>query len=132
MGLSCSIEIINSFIGIFFAILFIQSGLDKIFNWKSELAFTKEHFSKTFLKPLVPLLFFKLTVLELLSGLLSAAGLVALWQHNYTVPLFGDFFCAGTIVCLFFGQRIAKDYGGAQALVAYFIVSLLGMFSLSY
>ena len=32
---------------LFFTILFLQSGLDKIFNWNTELNWIKEHFSKT-------------------------------------------------------------------------------------
>ncbi|NNM94901.1 MAG: DoxX family protein [Bacteroidia bacterium] len=120
-------KIIESFIAAFFTILFIQSGLDKVINWKDELAFNKEHFSKTFLKPFVPLLLGILTVLELSSGLLSATGVVSLWMGSGILYCYACCLCAVTLLCLFFGQRIAKDYGGAQALVAYFIVALLGI-----
>lgn len=120
--------IVLLFTGAFFSILFIQSSLDKMFNWKSELEFNKEHFSKTFLKPTVPLMFTVLTLMEFSSGVLSAVGLFAMWQTGETtIPLYAACLCATTFLCLFFGQRIAKDYAGAQSLVSYFIVSLIAV-----
>lgn len=117
------------FTGIFFGILFIQSALDKVFNWKKELAFNKEHFSKTFLKALTPLMFVTLTVMELASGLLSAAGLFMLYRTGETtIPFCASCSCATTFLCLFFGQRVAKDYAGAQSLAGYFIVALIGVY----
>jgi hypothetical protein len=38
--------------------------------------------------------------------------------------------CAVTaITMLFFGQRVAKDYGGAAALVPYFLMAVGGLWS---
>ena len=37
-------------------ILFIQSGLDKVFDWKGNLEWLNGHFSKTFLGGFVPVL----------------------------------------------------------------------------
>jgi len=117
------------FIGVFFSILFIQSSLDKIFDWKSELEFNKEHFSKTFLKPTVPLMLVVLTTMELCSGLLSVAGVfMVLKAGEISISFYANLLCATTFLALFFGQRIAKDYGGAQSLVSYFIVSLIGIY----
>jgi putative oxidoreductase len=123
-------KVIILFIGAFFSILFIQSGLDKVFNWKSELAFNKEHFSKTFLKPTVPLMFTMLTMLELSSGLISLVGLIIYLLnrgHDGLISFIANCMCTVTLLCLFLGQRIAKDYAGAQSLVSYFIVALLGV-----
>ena len=117
------------FSGAFFSILFIQSSLDKVFNWKSELQFNKEHFSKTFLKPTVPLMFAVLTLMELSSGVLSATSVIMLLYRGTTIlSFFANCLCASTFLCLFFGQRIAKDYAGAQSLVSYFIVSLIAIY----
>ena len=117
------------FTGLFFSILFIQSSLDKMLNWKSELEFNKEHFSKTFLKPTVPMMFAVLTLMEFSSGILSAVGLVMLWKTGgATIPFCASCLCATTFLCLFFGQRISKDYAGAQSLVSYFIVSLIAVY----
>jgi hypothetical protein len=117
------------FIGALFSILFIQSSLDKIFNWKSELEFNKQHFSKTFLKPTVPLMLGVLTCMELSSGLLSAAGVCfVLKAGGISISFYANLLCATTFIVLFLGQRIAKDYGGAQSLISYFIVSLIGIY----
>ncbi len=35
------------------SILFIQSGLDKVFDWKGNLEWLTGHFSKTFLRGMV-------------------------------------------------------------------------------
>lgn len=117
------------FTGIFFAILFIQSGLDKMLNWKSELNFNRTHFSKTFLSPFALLMLLMLTFIELISGLLSAIGLFALLKSGETiVSFYASCLCTTTFIFLFLGQRIAKDYAGAQSLVSYFIVSLIGVY----
>jgi len=31
------------------------------------------------------------------------------------------------LLCLFFGQRLAKDYGGAVVIASYYAVALLGV-----
>jgi hypothetical protein len=107
----------------------MQSSLDKMFNWKSELEFNKQHFAKTFLRPAVPVMFAVLTLMEFSSGILSAHGIVMLLHLGETIGAFyGNCLCATTFLCLFFGQRIAKDYAGAQSLVSYFIVLLIGVY----
>jgi diacylglycerol kinase len=35
------------------------------------------------------------------------------------------------LIMLFFGQRVAKDYGGAAILVPYFILTMVGLFVLA-
>jgi len=115
--------------GVFFSILFLQSSLDKVFNWKSELEFNEQHFSKTFFSPCTPLLFAILILMELSSGLLSLAGIVMLSRIGGSdIPFYASCMCAGTFLCLFLGQRVAKDYAGAQSLVSYFIVSLIAVY----
>ena len=58
------------------AILFIQSGLDKVFDWKGNLGFLTEHFSKTFVASMVPMMLATITVMELATGFLAAAGII--------------------------------------------------------
>ena len=53
---------------LFFIILFLQSGLDKIFNWNTELNWIKEHFSKTIFRSQVPVLLFTLP-LEIITAI---------------------------------------------------------------
>jgi hypothetical protein len=123
------IWIIAVFTGVFFSILFIQSALDKIFNWKSELEFNTQHFSKTFLKPTVPLMLAALTIMELTSGLLSAAGVCMIFVNRHSaVPFCASCLSTITFIMLFFGQRVSKDYAGAQSLVSYFILAVFSVY----
>lgn len=108
------------------AILFIQSGLDKVFDWKGNLEWLTGHFSKTFMAPMVPLLLATITVMELGSGLLAAAGIIYFLAAGSTVLIFYAAVLASlSVLALFFGQRVAKDYPGAAVLVPYFILLLI-------
>ncbi len=110
---------------LFLAILFLQSGLDKVSNFKGNLSWLEGHFSKTFLKGLVPFLLTTLTVAEVLAGVLSLLGAAQIFIFNQkTFALYGAELSALSIVMLFFGQRIAQDYAGAASLVPYFLVSI--------
>lgn len=111
---------------LFVAILFIQSGLDKVFDWKGNLEWLTGHFSKTFLKRFVWIMLAKLTVLELATGIMSAFGIVYFLITGSTIVIFyATILGALTIIGLFFGQRLAKDYPGAAVLVPYFILLLI-------
>jgi hypothetical protein len=108
------------------AILFIQSGLDKVIDWKGNIGWLTGHFSKTFLAGMVPMMVATITVLELATGLLSAAGIVYFLATGSTIVIFfAALIGALSIVALFFGQRVAKDYPGAAVLVPYFILLLI-------
>jgi hypothetical protein len=111
------------FAALFVAILFIQSGLDKVFDWKGNVEWLTGHFSKTFLAPFTRIMVAKITVLELLTGFAAAAGIVYFFATGSTVVIFyAAILGAATITGLFFGQRVAKDYAGAAVLVPYFIL----------
>lgn len=111
------------------AILFIQSGLDKVLDWKGNLDWLTGHFSKTFVRGKVPLMLVTITILELLSGALSAAGIAYFLVYGSTAIIFvAASLGALTIIALFFGQRIAKDYAGAAILVPYFILLVALMY----
>lgn len=113
----------------FLAILFLQSGLDKVVDWKGNLGWLTGHFAKSPLRGVVPVMLGVITLLELASGALSAAGLVALFVTGSPVLAFwGALVSAVSLVCLFFGQRMAKDYAGAGGLVPYFLLSLVALY----
>lgn len=114
---------------LFVAILFIQSGLDKAFDWKGNLGWLNGHFSKTFLAPTVPMLLATITAMEVVTGFLALAGIVYFLVTGSTVLMFwAGVLGALSITALFFGQRIAKDYAGAAVLVPYFILLLVLMY----
>ncbi len=108
------------------AILFIQSGLDKVFDWRGNLEWLTGHFSKTFLRGTVPMMLATVTLMELATGFLSAAGIVYFFATGSLGFVFYAFVLgAASIVALFFGQRVAKDYAGAAILIPYFILLIV-------
>lgn len=113
------------FAALFAAILFIQSGLDKVFDRKGNLEFLTGHFSKTFVAGMVPMMLAAITLMELATGLLSATGIVYfLLYGSLSVVFYSAILGAASLSALFFGQRIAKDYPGAAVLVPYFLLML--------
>ncbi|KOY85803.1 DoxX family protein [bacterium 336/3] len=121
-------HIVKLFLATFLAILFLQSGLDKIFDWKGNLSWLVGHFSKTFLNKQVPLLLATITLVELSAGALSIAGVFQIiFTLKSSLAYYGALASALSLVMLFFGQRIAKDYAGAATLVPYFILSIVAM-----
>lgn len=114
---------------LFVAILFIQSGLDKVYDWKGNLEWLSGHFSKTFLAPMVPAMVATITVTELATGFVSAAGIIYFFATGSLGAIFiGSVIGAASLTALFFGQRIAKDYPGAAVLVPYFLLMLVVMY----
>lgn len=125
--------IINLFSSAFFAILFLQSGIDKIIDRKNNLSWLKDHFSKTVFKNTVPFLLTLLTFFELMAGIFCFLGFFSILMYGYTLFSFiGILFSLISLTSLFFGQRLAKDYIGAADLAIYFIVAILAMFFLHY
>ena len=111
---------------LFTAILFIQSGLDKVFDWKGNLGWLTGHFEKTFVAGMVPIMLATITVMEVATGLLAAAGIVYfLVAGSLSLVFISGVLGALTLIALFFGQRIAKDYPGAAVLVPYFLLMLV-------
>ena len=116
------------FVCAFFAATFIQSGLDKIFDWKGNLDWLNGHFSKTFLKSQVPMMLGTVTLIEVAAGFGCLASIVVLLVKGpMEVPTGALSLVCLNLVMLLAGQRIAKDYAGAASLPGYFIVALFGL-----
>ncbi len=125
--------VIQVMVALFLGILFMESGTDKIFNWKGNLEFLRSHFDDTGLREMVPFLLGLVTLVELSAGLLSSLGVVQLiFYDENTYAFYGAAVSALALLMLFFGQRVAKDYKGAATLATYFILTLVGMFVLNY
>jgi hypothetical protein len=114
----------------FFAILFLQSGLDKIYDRKGNLEWLKGHFEKSALAGMVPALLTTITVMEMLSGVLSAASAILIFfvdMPGFPLPFYAMVASTVSLLMLFFGQRMAKDYGGAAGIVPYFLVTIIAL-----
>ena len=128
MNATYSMQILAS---AFLAILFLQSGLDKIFDRKGNLAWLTGHFAKSPLAGMVPLLLVVITILEIAAGALSAIGCVfVIFRDDATIAFYGALISAIAILALFFGQRMAKEYPGAGVLVPYFLLTLVAIYLL--
>src|SRR5882724_1995149 len=107
------------------AILFLQSGIDKIVDRRGNLEWLSGHFAKSPLAGIVPALLIWITILEVAAGALSAVGCVlVILLKDSTIAFYGAIISAAAITALFFGQRMAKDYAGAAVLVPYFLLTL--------
>ncbi len=117
----------------FLAILFLQSGIDKVVDRRGNLDFLKGHFAKSPLAGMVPLMVAAITILEFAAGALSGMGcaLIVL-TRNSTLAFYGALVAAVGITALFFGQRLAKDYAGAAVLVPYFLLTLSAIYLLAW
>ncbi|MFO7721426.1 MAG: DoxX family protein [Gillisia sp.] len=117
---------------IFILITFLQSGIDKITDWKGNTGWLKSHFSKTFLAGQVPLMVGTLLILEVVTGLLAIVGIIKLITDGELLfALYTCILAAITLLMLLFGQRVAKDYAGAFTICGYFIVVIFGVYILS-
>jgi hypothetical protein len=115
----------------FLAILFLQSGIDKIVDRQGNLQWLNGHFAKSPLAGIVPLMFGAVTIIELAAGVLSGIGFLALLiTHNPKIAFYGAIVSAVAVLCLFFGQRMAKEYAGAAVLVPYFLLTLAAIYLL--
>lgn len=116
----------------FLAILFLQSGIDKILDRRGNFEWLKGHFAKSPLARIVPLLLISITILEVVAGVLSAVGCaLVILSRDSTVAFYGAAISAVAVLALFFGQRMAKEYAGAAVLVPYFLLVLVAMYLLA-
>jgi hypothetical protein len=106
-------------------ILWLQSGFDKISDFKGNYEWIKGQFSKSPLKGITKLLLIKLTVLEVSTGLCGIVAIGEIWIYGTLYASFFTCFLSMISLCaLFFGQRLSKEYGGAASLMGYMIYTL--------
>ena len=119
-------------ISAFLAILFLQSGIDKLIDRRGNLEWLKGHFAKSPLAGMVPAMVTIMTIMEVAAGVLSAIGcLLIFFRRDSTLAFYGAVTAAFAILALFFGQRMAKDYPGAATLVPYFLLTLAAIYLLA-
>ena len=115
----------------FLAITFLQSALDKVFNWNGNLSWLKSHFEKSPLKGGVPALFLILTITELAAGVLSVLGIAELAGGSGTdLAFWGGVISCLALLMLLFGQRMAGDYDGARTIAIYLMPAIFLVFLL--
>lgn len=124
-------DITEIIILLFLAITFLQSGYDKIVDWKGNVGWLKSHFANTFFSDKVPFSLGIILILEIISGALAliATGML-LTSGSKEIALYAGIISCITLLFLLLGQRIAKDYDGARTIVIYFIPAVFLVFIL--
>jgi len=118
--------ILQVLVSAFLAVLFLQSGLDKVIDRKGNREYLNQHFARSPLASTVGPMFLVVTILEVSAGALSGVGcLLLILTRDSTVAFLGAVIAGINIVALFLGQRVAKDYAGAAALLAITAIYLL-------
>ena len=117
---------------LFLIVTFIQSGIDKLIDWKGNVSFIKEHFKNSPLKNSVPFLLAIILIIEIVAGVLMIVGVYQIYTSGtLEMALLGVELSAVTLIFLLIGQRLAKDYAGAMSLAVYFIIAVFGVFLLN-
>src|SRR4030095_5395484 len=94
-----AIYLMQIFSAAFLAILFLQSGLDKVVDRRGHLEWLKGPFAKSPLAGVVPAVVSALTILELAAGVLSGVGCVALIVlRDSTIAFYGAVISAVAII----------------------------------
>lgn len=113
----------------FVLITFLQSGLDKITDWKGNLSWLNEHFKNTLLAGMVPLALGLIVVLELVITLATCMAFYELWTNGSGFwGIWSLVLSAVTLLVLLLGQRMAKDYDGARTIVIYLMPVFFGLY----
>src|SRR5205085_10902785 len=88
------------------AVLFLQSGLDKVIDRKGNRAYLDEHFANSPLAGTVGPMFFVITILEVTAGALSGVGcILLLGTRDATIAFLGAAVAAANLIALFRGAR---------------------------
>src|SRR5439155_24626833 len=101
--LESATHLLQIFAAAFLAILFLQSGIDKVVDRRGNLEWLKGHFAKSPLEGMVPLMVTVITILEITAGTLSAVGCVLIISlRDPIVAFYGAVISALSILALFF------------------------------
>lgn len=116
---------------IFLVVTFLQSGIDKISDWKGNVLFITDHFKNSPLKNMVPLLLGILLVIEVLASFLMITGIYELSTSGLKeFAQLGVELSAISLIFMLIGQRLAKDYAGSMNLAIYFIINIIALYIL--
>ena len=107
-------------------VLFGQSALSKISDWKGTRAWISDYFSKSILAPSSGMLLLVLTAVECAAALASGVGVGAQLLDVRISALPAQALSLMALLCIFFGQRVVKDYVAAANTAIYLGLGLLG------
>ena len=113
---------------LFLIVTFLQSGIDKITDWKGNVSFITDHFKNSPLKNMVPMLVGTILAMEIIASLLMGFGIYEFISiGDKSIALLGAEISAISLIFMLVGQRLAKDYAGAMTLAVYFIINIFAL-----
>lgn len=117
---------------VFFIITYFISVLEKITAWKNTTNYYSNHFKKTILHKLVPILLIHIVILEIIAFVVLALGLYYLiTEASFLTAKIGLEISAIILIQFLAGQRLVKDYPGAMNITIYFILNIIGIYILT-
>jgi putative oxidoreductase len=123
------LKILQVMISLFAGVLFLQSGFDKIIDFKGNKAYIESVFAKTIFQGFAGILFVIILILEVLAGFFAFfGGIFYFFEGQADFAILGLELSLLSILCLFVGQRISKDYAGAASLTNYFLLLSFGLY----
>ncbi len=126
---SHSVEIL---ILLFFIITYFLSVIEKLSDWKGTVLYYSNHFKKTVLQKIIPLLLLNILIFEIVALTLLLIGLYFLVEESsFIIAKIGMEVSAITLLQFLIGQRLAKDYQGAMNITVYFILNIIGIYLLT-
>ena len=122
-------SLLKVFAGLLFSVLFLQSGFEKLIDFKGNRAWIASYFEKSPFRSISNLLFILLTITEIAAGLacLFGAGFYVFAQIAWLLQG-GIALSTLALLFVFTGQRIAKDYTSAANTIAYLGAAMLAWF----
>jgi len=117
---------------LFFIITYFLSVIEKIADRENTIAYYTNHFKKTILSKMIPLLLIQVIIFEIAALILLGVGLYFLITENsISIAKIGLEISALTLLQFLVGQRLAKDYPGAMNITIYFILNIIGIYLLT-
>lgn len=117
---------------IFFIATYFLSVIEKLADWKGTILYYTNHFEKTILHKMIPLLLLNVLIFEIIAVVLLVVGLFFLvTEDSLIVAKVGLEISAITLLQFLVGQRLAKDYPGAMNITVYFILNSFGIYLLT-
>ncbi|MBK7857302.1 MAG: DoxX family protein [Archangiaceae bacterium] len=121
-------ELAGLFASGFLAIFFLHSGLDHALDRKASVTRLKAAFEATPMRRTAGAWLTLLTLGEMFAGVVSAAGCLALlFSGGSGMAFAGAVLGSSTLLFLFFGLRLGRDYAAASATVPYFVTCLAAL-----
>ncbi len=114
---------------LFFIATYLFSVLEKLADWKGTVSYYTNHFQKTILRKMIPLLLINVVIFEIVVVVLLTIGLYFLvTEDTFLIAKVGLELSAVTLLMFLVGQRLAKDYAGAMNITVYFILNIIGLY----